>query len=113
VGCGQYNAYALHPVFQAGNWQEIRLDLNPDVQPDIVASITDLEPVADESMGAVWSSHNIEHLYTHEVPIALREFYRVLKPEGFLLATLPDLQQVAEQVSQGNLEETLYERRLD
>ncbi len=109
VGCGHYHPQLLHPVFRRDNWQEVRLDLNPDVAPDIVASITDLSPIADSSIDAVWSSHNIEHLYAHEVPIALQEFRRVLKPDGFLLATLPDLQQVAEQVSQGNLEDTLYE----
>ncbi len=109
VGCGRNHPYALHPVFQTEDWREIRLDLNPDVEPDILASITDLAPVAECSMDAVWSSHNIEHLYAHEVPIALRELHRVLKPDGFLLATMPDLQQVAEQVSRGNLEGTLYE----
>ncbi len=36
------------------------------------------------------------------------EFYRVLKPGGFALITLPDLQRVAEYVAQGKLEEPLY-----
>ncbi|MCS6812090.1 MAG: methyltransferase domain-containing protein [Cyanobacteria bacterium] len=108
VGCGRYYPEALHPLFQSQDWREIRLDLNPDVEPDIVASITNLEPVADGSIDAIWSSHNIEHLYAHEVPIALGEFYRVLKPSGFLLATMPDIQQVAAYVAQGNLEDTLY-----
>ena len=43
------------------------------------------------SVDAVFSSHNIEHLYPHEVPLALKEFMRVLKPDGFVLMTCPDL----------------------
>ncbi len=56
----------------------------------------------------MYSSHNIEHLYAHEVPVALREMHRVLKPTGFLLITLPDLQEVARHVAEGRLDEALY-----
>ena len=73
-----------------------------------MGSITDMSAVASASVNAVWSSHNLEHLYAHEVPVALGEFYRVLKPGGFALVTMPDLQQIAFHVSQGRLEEVLY-----
>jgi hypothetical protein len=42
------------------------------------------------------------------VPLALKEFFRVLAPDGFALVTLPDLQRVAELVAQDKLEETAY-----
>ncbi len=108
VGCGMQRPGALHEVFSKGDWKEVRLDINPDVKPDIVASITDMSPVETESVDAVWSSHNLEHLFSHEVPVALREFYRVLKPGGFALVTMPNLQAVAKHVAQGNLEDTLF-----
>lgn len=57
---------------------------------------------------AVFSSHNIEHLHPHEVAPALLEMRRVLKPIGFLLITLPDLQEVARHVAEGRLEDCLY-----
>ena len=57
---------------RARNWREIRLDLDPAVQPDIVCSITDMSPVATDSVDAIWSSHNLEHLQRHEVPLALQ-----------------------------------------
>jgi len=53
-------------------------------------------------------SHNLEHLQRHEVPLALREFIRVLKPHGLLLLTLPDLQQVARLVVEDELEDQAY-----
>jgi ubiquinone/menaquinone biosynthesis C-methylase UbiE len=70
--------------------------------------MTDMSPVADNAIDAVWSSHNLEHLQRHEVPLALREFIRVLKPYGLLLLTLPDLQQVARLVVEDELEDQAY-----
>src|SRR3954451_8011278 len=93
VGCGVKLPHKLHQAFHTPEWRELRLDIDPNVQPDIVGSITDMRMVETASVDAVWSSHNLEHLYAHEVPVALAEFYRVLRPGGFLLITMPDLQQ--------------------
>jgi predicted SAM-dependent methyltransferase len=108
VGCGYPLRQKLHHHFHGPEWREIRLDLDPAVQPDIVGSITDMAPVAADSVDAVWSSHNLEHLPRHEVPQALGEFVRVLKPHGLLLLTLPDLQQVARLVVEDRLEDSAY-----
>jgi SAM-dependent methyltransferase len=108
VGCGAYTSEKLHAAFRDDNWHEVRLDINAAVHPDIVATITDMAPVADGCVDAVFSSHNLEHLYPHEVPVALREFKRVLKPTGFALITLPDLQEVARLVATGKLDEPVY-----
>ena len=109
VGCGPPNPNALHTTFRSAEWHELRLDIEPQVQPDIVASITDMNMIESASMDAVWSSHNLEHLNAHEVPIALAEFHRVLKPHGFALITLPDLQSVAELIANDKLEDTAYQ----
>jgi ubiquinone/menaquinone biosynthesis C-methylase UbiE len=95
-------------VFRAPGWREVRLDINPAVQPDIVASMTDLSPIESESVDAIWSSHNVEHLEAHEVPLALAEFRRVLCPTGFAFITLPDLQSVARLVVEDKLTEPAY-----
>lgn len=110
VGCGHPLPHKLYASFRHPGWREVRLDINPAVKPDIVASMTDMGSVPDGSMDAVWSSHNLEHLYAHEVPVALAEFVRVLKADGFLLITMPDVQKVAEMVAQsGDLTAPLYE----
>jgi SAM-dependent methyltransferase len=108
VGCGTYHLEKLPPVFQASGWREIRLDIDPEVHPDIVASITDMRVISDGSVDAVYSSHNIEHLYPHDVSLALREMHRVLKPNGFAFIKLPDLQEVARHIADGKLEDPLY-----
>ena len=109
VGCGPNVAHRLHPTFHTAQWHELRLDIDPEHQPDIVADIMDMSVVGSGSVDAIWSSHNLEHLYSHEVPVALNEFYRVLKPGGLALITLPDLQTVAAYIAQGRLEDVLYE----
>jgi predicted SAM-dependent methyltransferase len=108
VGCGYPGQQRLHPHFHGPEWRELRLDIDPAVQPDIVCSMTAMTPIGDAAVEAIWSSHNLEHLYRHEVPLALGEFLRVLKPDGLLLMTLPDLQQIAEQVVADRLEATSY-----
>jgi len=98
VGCGSWRPNALHPDYQSQEWSEVRLDINPDAQPDILASMTDMSKVATGSVDAVWNSHALEHLCAHEVPVALREFYRVLRPGGHVFLRMPDLQKAAELV---------------
>jgi hypothetical protein len=52
----------------------LRLDIDKNVNPDIVGTMLDMSAVADASVDAVFSSHNIEHLYPHEAPIYPLDF---------------------------------------
>lgn len=108
VGCGPLAAQKLHESFHGDDWEEVRLDVNPGARPDIVADMTDMRVVPDASFDALYSSHNLEHLPPHELPKALREFHRVLKPQGYALITLPDLQQAAAAIAEGRAEETVF-----
>ena len=108
VGCGdepQSNIVG----FNNDNWNEIRLDIDESVNPDIVGTLTDMQSVEAGSVDAVYSSHSIEHIFPHEVPVALSEFYRVLKEDGIVVITCPDIQSVGEAIAQDKLFETLYE----
>ena len=107
VGCG-HKHMDLTP-FASQNWREVRLDIDSTVQPDVIGTMTDMKAVDDASVDAVFSSHNIEHLYPHEVPIALAEFHRVLRPDGFVLLTCPDLQSVCARVANDQLTDTAYQ----
>lgn len=109
VGCGARANPRLPACFRAPSWREIRLDIDPAVQPDIVASICDLHMVDDASIDAVFSSHNLEHLETFDVPRALAEFHRVLRPDGYALITLPDLRAIALHIAADRLDTPLYQ----
>lgn len=108
VGCGNAPPSRLPQCFKRADWQEVRLDIDPKVYPDIVADITDLSILEPSSIDAVWSSHNLEHLDDYNVAKALAEIRRVLKPGGFALITLPDLQYIAQLVAEDRADEVMY-----
>ena len=95
IGSGPRSIRKANTVFDPDGWQEVRMDLDPAVRPDVVGSMTDMHThFGTQHFDAVWSSHSLEHLHSHEIPIALREFRRVLKDDGFALITCPDLETV-------------------
>ena len=87
IGCGSDPLPAW-----LSDFKETRLDINEAVNPDIVASMLDLGDIG--TFDAVLCRHALEHLYPHEVEIALAEFHRVLKQGGHLMVFVPDLQDV-------------------
>ncbi|MBI2769656.1 MAG: methyltransferase domain-containing protein [Burkholderiales bacterium] len=108
VGCGPKHKNETTPGFNTGNWTETRLDIDAAVMPDVVGTMTDMSAVPTGSVQAVFSSHNIEHLYPHEVGMALTEFMRVLDDDGFAVITCPDLLSVCALVAQDRLTEPAY-----
>lgn len=109
VGCGPARKAQMPLRFQSDDWQEVRCDIDPSAEPDIVADMRDLSQVTPDNFDAVYSSHNIEHVFAHEVPIVLKEFARVLNPDGFLVITCPDVQSLGQALAEGKLLDTLYE----
>ena len=108
VGCGLSNKSQIKG-FNNDNWKEIRLDIDSAVKPDVVGSSTDMSLIETASVDAVYSSYNLDHIYAHEVPIALKEFYRVLNEDGIAVVKCPDIQTVCELIAQDKLLEFLYE----
>jgi ubiquinone/menaquinone biosynthesis C-methylase UbiE len=108
VGCGGKRQHQTTRGFATADWTEIRFDIDPAARPDVVGTMTDMAAVASGSMAGLYSSHNIEHLYPHEVPVALAEFRRVLAPDGFAVITCPDLQSVCALVAADRLDEAAY-----
>ena len=106
VGCGPKRKDRTTKALAA--WNELRFDIDESVQPDLVGTMTDMSSVSSESVDGVFSSHNVEHLYPHEVPVAFAEFLRVLKPGGLAVITCPDLQSVCALVAEDKLLEPAY-----
>ena len=108
VGCGYNHQEKTTRGFNTPEWKELRLDIDDRCSPDIVGSMVDMAAVSSSSVDAVFSSHNIEHLYAHEVPLCIKEFLRVLKPNGFLVITCPDLKSVCALIAEDKLTEVAY-----
>lgn len=108
VGCGPARKDNTTKGLNTAGWNELRLDIDAGVNPDIVGTMLDMSAVADASVDAVFSSHNIEHLYPHEVPVALAEFKRVLKDDGFVIIACPDLQSVCALIAEDKLTDPAY-----
>lgn len=106
VGCGPQTKKDLKGF---ENWNEVRLDIDPLVNPDIVGTLIDMKGAKTGSFSALYSSHNIEHVFPHEVPKVLKEFHRVLDNDGFVVIHCPDLQSVGAQLATGKLIQPLYE----
>jgi predicted SAM-dependent methyltransferase len=110
VGCGPKSPEKLHMAFRQDGWREVRFDIDSSIQPDIVGSMVDMrDEIEDNAYDAIWSSHNIEHLEVHETALALREFRRVLRPDGFALITCPDVAAIARLIVDGRFDETIYQ----
>ena len=70
--------------------------------------MTDMSAISENSFDAIFSSHNVEHLYPHDVERAFSEFYRVLNDSGFLVIACPDLKSVATLIAEDKLFEPAY-----
>ena len=107
VGCG--------PLVEAkikgfdDDWKEIRFDIDENVNPDILGTLTDMNLIKTGSVDAVHSAYNIDHIYPHEVPVALKEFYRVLNDDGIVVIRCPDIQTVCEAIVNDKLLEPIYD----
>ena len=108
VGCGTVHKDGTTLAFASEGWQEVRLDIDKSVNPDIISSVLDLSIIDSESFDAIYSSHNIEHVYTHQIPIMLKEFLRVLNVDGFLVVICPNLIPVAQLILEGKIMEPAY-----
>lgn len=108
IGCGLKRKESTTPVFNTDKWEEITLDIDERNNPDIIASMDDLSDVASNSFDAIYSSHNIEHLFYHQALTAIKEFYRILKPTGYIYVLCPDIISACEALIEKGPNEPLY-----
>jgi ubiquinone/menaquinone biosynthesis C-methylase UbiE len=107
AGCGSLDDARLPRLFS--QWRQIRVDVDPSMKPDVVASVADLSAIPNGTVDAVWSAHCLEHLFAYQVPKALAEFRRVLSETGFACIIVPDLQAIAHWIATDRLHETIYQ----
>lgn len=86
AGCG----HSCLPAY-FGEFEEVRLDLDPACKPDILASMADI-PADIGLFNGVYTCHALEHLAPYDVLPCLEGFRRVLKPDGAVIVIVPDLE---------------------
>lgn len=66
------------------------VDVVPEVNPDICAPMWDI-PLPDSSVNRIFSAHALEHVAKNRVVEVLREWKRLLAPNGTIEIRVPDL----------------------
>lgn len=107
IGCGHNSKKHTLKYFDDA-WEEVRVDIDEKVKPDIIASMTDMKNIPSNKYDAIFSSHSIEHIYTFEVHSVLKEFFRVLNDDGFIAITCPDIKSIAKLLIEDKLFDTAY-----
>lgn len=84
LGCGPVKAF---PHFIGIDDKVDYIKMSHALRPDLIADCTQLEMFASSSMDFVFSSHLLEHLDDYRA--ALKEWWRLVKPGGYLCLYLP------------------------
>ena len=75
---------------RVADWEVLNIQPGPCV--DHVGDAKDLSQFPDGTFDELYASHVLEHFdYNGPLQATLKEWYRVLKPEGKLLVSVPDM----------------------
>ncbi len=83
VGCGPYKCFPHWIGVDNGHHWGMG-------GADVKSEATKLELFASNSCDGVFSSHLLEHIQYEEVTNTLNEWFRVIKPGGYMMLYLPD-----------------------
>lgn len=85
IGCGE-------KIFP--KWINIDKKSYPHV--DYITDCVDLHMFKDDSVDLIYACHLLEHVERYDIDKVLREWYRVLKPNGILRLSVPDFEALTE-----------------
>lgn len=72
----------------------VHIDIVDFPHVDYVTSIDNLSMFKRNSVDLIYSCHVLEHFKRYDVSRVLKEWHRVLKPEGILRTSVPDFEQL-------------------
>jgi ADP-heptose:LPS heptosyltransferase/predicted SAM-dependent methyltransferase len=85
IGAGDFKVLPHVISVDNMNHQQFGFSVKPDV---MVRTAENLDVFGSQSMDFVFSSHTLEHIENYQV--ALKEWWRLIKPNGYLVLYLPD-----------------------
>jgi len=85
-------------------WNHLLLDIAPGPDVDVLLDARKLSDYDGDKFDSIYSSHNLEHFYPHDVPKVLSGFLEVLKPDGFVDVRVPDITSVLKAVVDNGME---------
>lgn len=74
----------------------VNMDIDPHPGVDIVGDVADLSRFKDGEVEAIHASHILEHFPHTQTDSVLREWHRVLEPQGILYVAVPDFRRAVE-----------------
>lgn len=81
VGCGRVKKVGY-----------LNVDIDPLMKPDLILNINSGLPFKEERFQIIEAYHIIEHIFPWSVLDLLKEFFRVLKPQGRLVIECPNIE---------------------
>ncbi len=72
IGYGPKHKDKATRGFKSPDWHELHHDIDAGANSDTIGTMTDMSAIVDSSVDAILSSHNIEHLYSLEILLALK-----------------------------------------
>lgn len=90
------------------DYEVVSLDIEPGCKPDIVLDMTRLRELPADSFEGVASSHSLEHVCAHEVPIVLEGIRHVLKRAGQVHIRVPDIKKAAKILAETDWDTIVY-----
>jgi SAM-dependent methyltransferase len=105
------NSKEIQLPAEYSEFEQLWLDIDPDVKPDILCDARKLSTLKASQFDAIYCSHNLEHYYRHDVPKVLTGFLHVLKDNGFAHIRVPDIDALMRVTIEKNLDidDVLYQ----
>jgi len=73
----------------------VNIDISSNSKADIIADVTKLEDFDEYSIDLIYTCHMLEHISRHIYKDILKLWYNILKKEGTLRISVPDLYSLA------------------
>ena len=89
--------------FDSPPW--VNVDIQEKYKPDFVADWRSMPMFTDGSADVIVAHHTIEHVGCGEARPFFKEAYRILKPGGSLIITVPDVERLVSRWEAGGIDD--------